>query len=131
MDWNLNNPYLGQLREMSLADAAARTSGARRAAMFDDPYNAGFAGLSSLISGQSDAARTIGEGRLGWLKSIMDVNNQMRLMDYQAKLRKKAAGNPLLGALGNVAGTALGSWMAPGGWFAGQGTLSLKDILGD
>lgn len=125
-DWGkmMSNPYLDQLRQSSLADATAQTVGARRAGMNaggNDPALAAFGGLAGLIGGQGNAARTVGLGNLQWLKGQQDVMNQKRLMRYQMMLQQQAQGNPLMGALGGIGGMALGSWLAPGGWFKGFG----------
>jgi hypothetical protein len=119
-----DNQYLRGLRDLSMSDALAGQTGARQAAMVsagDDPSVAASSSLQAMLHGQSNASRTLGMGRLQWQKSQLDLKNQRELMKYQQELMKQAQGNPLAGALGGIGGAALGSWLGPGGWFAGSG----------
>lgn len=111
------------LRNMAMSDALASGVGARASAQRmagDDPSLAAYGGLSALLSGQSRASNMVGMGRLRWMQERQKVLDQMRLMKYQQKLQKEMQPNALMGTLGNIGGMALGSWLAPGGWWAGK-----------
>lgn len=113
--------YLLNLRNMMMSDALSQGQGARAAAQRsagDDPSMASAYGLAALLRGQSNASRSVAQGRLQWMLERQRLLNQMRLMEKQAQLQR---GNPLMGALGSLGGGVIGSWLSPGGWFKGTG----------
>jgi len=110
------NAILDLIRGLVTSQANSRIAGARTAAMGsspNDPSMAAFAGLSGLLGGQTDAARTLGSGALSWGQMMQgqDFQREMAKMEEEARLRyaKAAAGNPLAQFGGQVVGTALGS----------------------
>lgn len=118
------NGYLRSLHEYVMQNAMAEQTGARNAAMRsagDDPSKAAYGSLSGMLSGQSQASHQLAAGRLQWMKQQMEWAQRLKEMRQQAQLQKEAQGNPWLGALGSLGGSALGAWLSPGGIFKGVG----------
>lgn len=97
-----------------------------------DPSAYAYGALQSDIQGGHDmtaalaqALASYGDWQRGLLGSAFGHQNSAALQDQQAKLaswlQSQAQGGGLGGALGQIAGGALGSWLAPGGWFKGAG----------
>lgn len=116
------------LRDTTLADAAARSRGARfsaQSAAPNDPSLAAYAGLEGLLSGQGDAARALNAGALQRLQQIDARQWQeyiMRLQRQWAQEDAKGLGwAELLSGIGDLAGDVGGTWLSPGGIWAGSG----------
>lgn len=107
---------LDTIRNTTMADAAARSRGARFSAMSaspNDPSLSAYAGLEGLLSGQGDAATALNRGALGrlsqidarkWQEYIMRLRRQWEEED--ARRAEKAA---LWGDLAGLGGAALGA----------------------
>lgn len=113
------DPILDSIRNTTMADAAARSRGARfsaQSAAPNDPSLAAYAGLEGLIQGQGDAARALNVGATNRLREI----DARRFQEYMARLehqwreeeQRKAARAALYGQLGQIPGIAIGSLLA-------------------
>lgn len=112
------NAELDNLRSLSLSDAAARTRGARMAAMNaspNDPSAAGFAGLSALLGGQSDTAHGLTQisGNLTQLHEQRAWQEHMARLEQQLQEEayRRAHQNDWIGQVAGLAGTLGGAYV--------------------
>lgn len=116
------------MRDTTMADAAARSRGARfsaQSAAPNDPSLAAYAGLEGLLSGQGDAARALNRGALERLQQLDARQWQEYIMRLQRQWAEEDAGKlgwaELLSGVGDLAGNVGGAWLSPGGIWAGSG----------
>ena len=129
------DPLLDFARNQAMADAGGRVRGARLAAsgaVGADPSLSAYAGLDALISGQGDAAHDVNSGALSYAlaeKKRRDEEAMMRLRyQLEEEAMRRANAGSWLGDLGQLAGTALGSYF--GGPAGGDIGAKVGSVLG-
>jgi hypothetical protein len=122
------SPWLKSMLALIMQNAGARTAGARGMALRaspNDPSLAAYAGLEAQLGGQSDASGQMAQTANSYYGQMDSQQFQEMMLRLRAQLEeeaaKKAAGNPLMGGLGKLVGTATGSWLSPGGIWKGKG----------
>lgn len=109
---------LDHIRNVAMADASARSRGARASAMHsspNDPSLAAYAGLEGLLGGQGDAASSLNRGALGRLSEIDRRKWEEYILrlrhEWEQEAQRQAAQAAMYGSIGSIGGAALGAYL--------------------
>jgi hypothetical protein len=115
------DPWLRTIQNMLMQNTAARTAGARGAAMRaspNDPSMAAWAGLEGQLRGQSDASGQMAQATNSWLgqRDMQAFEEKMLRLraQFEQEIARKQAQAAMWSGIGNATGqmgsAAIGAW---------------------